>query len=403
MSNIKYGKTKKTIYILLIALFNFVHFSNISFAALITLPYSSSYDCIEFIPEVETYDESAVCQDGTSVRFGSYATPAGLADGGTSTTLVDSSVNFSNEGILPGEKIYFPMRSSENYPERTITEVSQNTLTFDQPLASAVANFSEFNTDGETYSIFNYKLWSTRDYRSVAKNANRPGIIAAANNPLGAGKGKRIWLSDGRNMGGDLTDDYEFSSPQPELWVRWYEKYQPGFAWLYIHYIKEAYFHTGPTDTTQVIPDFIGWNDYALVSQGTSDYYQAECLNCGWQTIMGGNVSDGEWHMYEIHLKMDTNQANGIGEFWVDGVQKIDNHNVDWSDGRGATGWSWFQIKSNQALPDNGFWGAYMDIDDVVISNTTPQNIDGQGTPYIGPIVSGDTIAPNAPSGLLVL
>ncbi|HDH53105.1 MAG TPA: hypothetical protein ENH24_01305, partial [Nitrospirae bacterium] len=56
-------------------------------------------------------------------------------------------------------------------------------------------------------------------------------ITADANNPGGeGGKGQRHWEGDGTNnlSGGTKI---EFTSSQPELWVRWYMRYEQGFKW----------------------------------------------------------------------------------------------------------------------------------------------------------------------------
>ena len=36
---------------------------------------------------------------------------------------------------------------------------------------------------------------------------------------------------------------------------------------------------------------------------------------------MGSATSDGQWHAYEIHIKMETSSttADGVAEAWVDG------------------------------------------------------------------------------------
>jgi len=106
---------------------------------------------------------------------------------------------------------------------------------------------------------------------------------------------------------------------------------------------------------------------------------------------MGGDIGDGLWHLYEIHLKMDTNGANGIAEAWVDGVKRIDHSAANFGGAQGAPGWSGLEIASNARNPLNGRCMA-VDYDDVAIATTGP----------IGSIGPGDTTSPAAPTNLTV-
>ena len=66
-------------------------------------------------------------------------------------------------------------------------------------------------------------------------------ITAVANYPSGGGgKGQRHWKGDGTNnvSGGTKID---FVSPQPELWIRWYMRYEQGFEWNPLNNDKVLY------------------------------------------------------------------------------------------------------------------------------------------------------------------
>ena len=209
-------------------------------------------------------------------------------------------------------------------------------------------------------------------------------ITSAANNPNGTGgKGQRHWVGDGTNSnsGGIAV---EFSHPQKELWVRWYMRYEDGFSWDPLQYDKILYFHSG---STSLIPEFVWGDQFALIAQSTSDYYQARCYDCGWPRVYPSNISDGCWHFFEIHVGMDTNQLDGVAQFWLDGVLLINESDVDWSDGNLSSmeGWTNFGIGSNQNSPDNGRCMA-VDFDDVVVYNQTPPNLDAFGNAFIGPV-----------------
>jgi hypothetical protein len=110
----------------------------------------------------------------------------------------------------------------------------------------------------------------------------------------------------------------------------------------------------------------------------------------GWQDIMGGTASDDLFHCYEVHLKMDTDSTNGVGQIWVDGKLRVSKTDVDWSGGDATSrqGWTWILIGSNQNAPSNGRC-MYVDFDDIAISNTG----------YVGPIGN----IPSPPTGLKIV
>lgn len=235
-------------------------------------------------------------------------------------------------------------------------------------------------------------------------DSHRTQIITDANNAVGlGGRGIRFWKGDGSNQdSGTVT--VEFPAPSPEIWIRWYQKYQTGFDWEFLGYDKTLYIRANG-GATDVIPEFND-DDYVLIAQGTYDYYQVKTNGYGWQDVMGGSTGDGQWHAYEIHLKMDTNSINGIGKFWVDGELQISNIVVDWSDGdqTARNGWDYFEFDSNQNAPIGGPY--YVDYDDMVIYNSPPPNVDVGGNSFIGPVGwvnGGDVIAPSSPTGLSIL
>ncbi len=212
----------------------------------------------------------------------------------------------------------------------------------------------------------------------------RTQITSVANNPNGGGgRGARFWIGDGVNANtGTIT--VTFTSPQKELWIRWYMRYEAGFQWGKLYYDKNLYIYTGVPNIS-VIPEFYS-EKYVVIAQATPNYYQVQSTNeGGWSSIMGGNKSDGKFHAYEIHLKMDTDGTNGEGQLWIDGVLRASNTSVDWSNGnaKAQQGWVNFHFNSNQKSPNNG--GAeYVDYDDIAVYNSMPPKRDTDGNPFIG-------------------
>jgi hypothetical protein len=204
-------------------------------------------------------------------------------------------------------------------------------------------------------------------------------ITAAANYPGGGGgRGQRHWEGDGWNSNSGGTR-IEFTSAQPELWVRWYMRYEAGFQWNPLTYDKILYFDTGQSNA--IVVEFYG-SDKLNIWSLFGDQNLASSSGTGWSTLMGGGASDGQWHYYEFHIKVDTTGNNGVTEMWIDGVRRLNIQNINFG---GHNGWHFFVIGSNQRAPSNGRC-MYVDFDDIAVSTTG----------YIGPL--SDTIAPGPPT-----
>lgn len=247
----------------------------------------------------------------------------------------------------------------------------------------------------------------------------------------GGGKGIRYWHRWGSNEISANIIAY-FPTDQKEIWVRWYQRYQAGYAPDFVAnptgwYNKQLYIQqtdAANTPNIAVIPEWRGPGAFAAVTQGKTisnshylNYYQIKSGDessgtggTGWQTIMGGDVSDGNWHCFEVHLKMDTNATDGwqtsiplippdgrytitptldgIGQVWIDGVLIADNQHVNFSAGETfmqSKGWNKILLGSNHSTLANNT-EQYVDYDDFAIHTTTPPGRDAQNNPYIGPI-----------------
>ena len=224
----------------------------------------------------------------------------------------------------------------------------------------------------------------------TTSNGSREQITAAANYQGGSGgRGQRHWLGDGvNNISGGLS--VSFASPQSEIWIRWYMRYEQGFQWNpYLMNQKILYFD--PTSFPRLIVEYYGQDRVQIYSYATSQGYPS--VGNGWNTVManggtdarGNKTSDGQWHLWEFHVKMDTNGSNGILELWIDQKKVIDATNAN----LGATVLQYLAIGENGFTPGNGR-DMYVDYDDIVISTTGP----------IGPVTGGgDAQAPSVPAG----
>ena len=162
-------------------------------------------------------------------------------------------------------------------------------------------------------------LWGDFFETQITTSANYSGG--------GGGRGLRFWkYSSDKNDQSGIARIY-FSSNQKEFWLRWYVRFESGFAWYNrLNYDKIIYLYYG-TNT--------GLGGFEFKGNNTMTFWRSGIIypstNGGWTDQMGGSTSDGSWHYHEIHIKMDTDGTNGIGEYWLDGVQKISVNNINWS------------------------------------------------------------------------
>lgn len=215
--------------------------------------------------------------------------------------------------------------------------------------------------------------WTT----APSPNGNGWQVTAAANYPGGAGGlGFRNWRGDGsNNVSGGAS--IVLSTPQSEIWVRFYMRYQAGFVWTgggNPGYTKEHYWDGCSGAGTCVIfgHEGGGW--------GISDNVTNYGGNISWTSLFGGPASDGLWHCFEYHVKKAA-FPNGQIEIWVDNVQSLDSGPIGFN---GTATMGGFKLGENAASPNNG-QDMYVDYDDIVVSNTG----------RVGPIPSGPAGAPS--------
>ena len=276
-----------------------------------------------------------------------------------------------------------------------------------------VGEFDGFFTDGAWSTSFDYGGACTQRGAAGGTNCatinndhitwswgntliegNPTEVTAAANNSNGdGGMGFRAWVGDGINIQSGVVR-IDFPSAHPELWIRWYQRYQSGFAWANAgipDYDKTIYLHTGGGPA--VLPlHATPSRGFVIASQGSPEHYQADSSpTVKWADIFG-TTSDGLFHMFEIHIKMDTNgtstgTADGIARFWIDGTLRVEETDVNYSGGNATTslGWTWFEFHSNQKTPANGA-AEYVDYDDMAIYRVTPPATDSGGNAWIGPL-----------------
>ena len=196
--------------------------------------------------------------------------------------------------------------------------------------------------------------------RRTSRRASRSGTVSANNGNGDGGYGARFWVADGVNIQTKPVR-LTFDEQQPEIWLRWYQRYQPGFQWSGgggPHYDKTFYIWITPDKkgnaTLKLLPQFFS-NGYriGILNGGANDQLENNAIN--W-TDTFGTTSDGLFHMFEVYIKLDTDGTDGIGRVWIDGTRVLNKTDVDYSGGNAASraGIKFIDFQENQSRPNNG-------------------------------------------------
>lgn len=227
------------------------------------------------------------------------------------------------------------------------------------------------------------------EFQNVAEpqSGNVTEVTAAANNPNGdGGMGLRIWISDGENNN-SKDPAIVLTQSEPEFWVRWYMRFEAGFAWTggnpNYHKILDMW-ETHPAGGNRWIFDS-DTLEYVLWRAGMN--IAATPAGNSWQDVFG-TTSDGLFHMFEYHFKADTVAGNdGIFQAWIDGNLVINRNNLNLTDGNPNEGPRHIDISLNQRWAANGAGSPmYVDFDDFAFYTETPPNTDASSNPWIGPL-----------------
>jgi hypothetical protein len=158
-------------------------------------------------------------------------------------------------------------------------------------------------------------------------------------------------------------------------------RYEAGYKWNSLQW--DNHFSIGTRGPLAVVTEFATSSAYQMAIAPISERVIA---GYGWNQLFPSGISDGRWICIEVHLKMDTNGSDGVGEIWIDGVLRASRKDVNYSNNNELSkqGWTYFYFDGNQHNPSNGK-RMYVDWDDIVVR-----------TSYIGPTYA----PPAAPTGL---
>lgn len=200
-------------------------------------------------------------------------------------------------------------------------------------------------------------------------------IISTSSNMAAGegGMGQRHWqgIADiGEGIGvNDQSGgtNVAFNTTQNELWIRFYMRYQEGYKQR-ADSIGDKFIYPQGGPWVQ----WIGF-DAVNISDGTN---HIGVSGKGWNYVMssgatdsnGNKLSDGLWHLYEVHIKSGV--GTSTAEMWIDEELVLQHTSITL-----AGNWDFVAIGSNQKYPDNAGC-EYVDFDDIAINNTG----------YIGPL-----------------
>ena len=207
----------------------------------------------------------------------------------------------------------------------------------------------------------------------ITRNGSLDQITAAANYAAGrGGKGFRHWVGDGlNNGGGGIVVAFE---PAPEIWFRYYIRFQAGFAWTGgVINMKTIYCNRGEPGTF-----YFGLHDGVIGGHVEVDRTGGgnKLSRLTWAQWQGGALGDGSFHVLEVHARMNTTarSSDGVLEYWLDGTQIYSDSAVHFANTAGAT-FSNCAVGENHNNPGNHA-DAYVDFDDLAVSRAG----------YVGPI-----------------
>jgi hypothetical protein len=228
---------------------------------------------------------------------------------------------------------------------------------------------------------------------SSTSTAHHEQITTLANYSDGAGgRGQRHYLGTANDSESEGCVLY-FTSGVRELWVRWYMRFESGLQFNNGSGFKVLYFKKPGGSNLGFLIFGNGGNEILYSAQtgdgqnyGTSGKYDLRNL------FSGSTISDGAWHCFEIHLKSETtiSPANGVFDFWVDGVSRIHYTNINhgiWSGGTYIGGLS-IGDNAHGVLTQE----RYIDFDDFMVQSTTPSKRDSSGRAMIGTLSGGAAV-----------
>lgn len=210
----------------------------------------------------------------------------------------------------------------------------------------------------------------------------------------------------GTNDNGRLVITFAAEQRPSEFWIRFYQRYEAGFDFNQgPRGYKHAYFFAINNDPHPVNSMYknIWWlvvlkYPHAGVQSSTKSWVS-----------MFRTGSDGLFHSYEYHLKMDSapGAKDGVYEFWVDGINVSSRSDIGYRDSSNQNNDKWDHIW----IPLNGgYWNGvvagtqhagYIDYDDIAIAlpSYTGFCVDSASRPMIGQIGCSATTPPPAGYG----
>lgn len=195
-------------------------------------------------------------------------------------------------------------------------------------------------------------------------------VTAAANySSGGGGKGFRHWVGDGlNNVGGSIQ--ITLPATESEIWIRYYIRFQSGFAWNGTIINMKTIYNTGTgTFYFGIFNNTVGGHVEADSDHGQGQGNHFSTVS--WSDWQGGSTGDGTFHCLELHCKINPigSVADGQFQFWLDDVELYNNTSVKFTTSDGVK-FPGFKVGENSNDPQNGGVDVYVDFDDIVVSNS---------------------------------
>ena len=132
--------------------------------------------------------------------------------------------------------------------------------------------------------------WNQNKGQNVSGNYTQ-SLVAANNGEGDGGMGMRTWNGDGTNID-SAPVRFVFPSQEPEIWLRWYQRYESAFACGSLNYDKVFYMYCATSEnvgasTQEIFPQHASPGDFAIRGNG-GDLYGESLTGWAWFDTFGG-------------------------------------------------------------------------------------------------------------------
>ena len=228
------------------------------------------------------------------------------------------------------------------------------------------------------------------------------------------GNGLRVYYLGGSRNTSTSGAKLVFTTPQKSFWLRFYYRLPSGQITGAINEHKIIYAFTsggpaadvnwpgGPSTISLQPRGTMGSPDIIYGGSPTYNPHNAHGNPSGgnWAAVYGSpsTPANGSWHYYEFHFDLGTTGSNnGVFQMWVDGINVVNDTDLDWFNGGSSspTGWSYVDFPYNHNVFTLSGCNPH-DVDDIAVATPPYTGFlhDSGGRNMIGGLQGGKKPSP---------